>query len=223
MLQIPEGQLSRSFTVRAAEKLTWFIAKCIDWFADVPLLLLLVYFDAGVVGGAFWVVASQLLKSFSSFIAKASTMAGLIAVINALANYPLLLVLLYFFDSLVGGVIWVIACVVLNYYVLIWYKRSGEDWFGAEWLRAKEDVAAGWLGGLFKYFLHGGRFLAFLALSVFVDPIYGFINRPGRRQTGSGFTVEEWGWFALSQIGILPWLFLGVTAYEFIQYMWWWK
>jgi|SRR3989344_7586231 len=131
-----------------------------------------------------------------------------LSAINKVFNYLLAPGLIWIFGSVWGGILFFGACFILNYGIVVWYKRTAVDWFGMEKLRMEEEAQSdGFWGKLTRYFLRAIRPVAYVGLSI-VDPTYGFIYLQGRRQ-GSRFTKNDWAWFILSNlIGVLVWVAL---------------
>lgn len=223
MLQVTERQLLEASKARAP----WVenFAHVIRWFAGVPLALILIYgtgsLGAPIAGFVLYPPLGWVLKRFSTFIAQAGTAAIVIAALNWVFNYPFTALIVWQFpnDPVMGMIVWSAAGLVLNYGCVAWYKRAETDYFGFEWLRMQETVESkSWQGGTIRFFLKNSRFLAFGVLSLFLDPIYGFIYQRGR-QSGSRFTALDWYWFTLANvIGMLPWI---LGAYGIAQVVNW--
>jgi len=146
-------------------------------------------------------------KRLGSFIARFGTAAGLIAAVNWVFDYPFTGWAIWQFGALAGGVIILVVAPVVNYAIVLWYRKTTPDWFGMEWLRAQEATNADtWSGRLVRSAFRRSRLLAFVGISAFIDPVYGFIYQRGRT-TGTRFTPHDWGWFGLANaLGILPWI-----------------
>jgi hypothetical protein len=140
------------------------------------------------------------------------TVAGLIAAVNWLFDYPFTGWAVWQFGPLIGGVLVVAIAPVANYGIVHWYRRTSTDWFGMEWLRAQEAMNSDtWTGRFVRVCLRKSRLLAFAAISAFLDPTYAFIYQRGR-MTGTRFTKSDWWWFATANVlGILPWV-IGVSV-----------
>ena len=117
-----------------------------------------------------------------------------------------------------GGIVMTTLAMVANYVVIIWYNRTKQDWFGLEWLRLQETIESqSFLGKLLRWFIHLGRWPAFLGISIY-DPAYGFIFLRGRKSTGLNLTTVDWWWFVISNlIGNLVWILIITGAIEGIK------
>jgi hypothetical protein len=133
---------------------------------------------------------------------------------NHLFDYVVAPALIWWLGPMNGGIAFFISALVLNYVVVVWYKKTNTDWFGMEWLRLQEDASKGGLAGKFvKSFLRKTRPLAYIGLCIY-DPIYGFIYLRGR-VSGSSFSRKDWFWFMTSNlIGILFWISLVSVGIE---------
>jgi hypothetical protein len=142
-----------------------------------------------------------------AFFAKLGTAAGLITVANWLFDYPFTGWVIWQFGSFSGGVVILVAAPILNYLIVLWYRRTTIDWFGMEWLRAQEVVESNdWSGRFIRAALKKSRLLAFMLIATFIDPVYAFIYQRGR-MSGIRFSSHDWWWFALANVlGILPWI-----------------
>ena len=95
------------------------------------------------------------------------------------------------------------------------YKRQTRDWFGLEYLRMKQEVQASTrLGQMIRWALRNSKFLAFGLISLFLDPVYGFLYYRGR-VSGRRLDLADWYWFTLANIiGMLPWILGGYGGVE---------
>lgn len=158
------------------------------------------------------------LKRLGAFLARAGTAAGLIAAVNWVFNYPFTILVVLYLDFFTGIVVWSVAGLAVNLACVMWYKRTTRDWFGLEYLRMKEEVAAETaLGQAIRWAIKNSRFLAFGLISLFLDPVYGFLYHRGR-VSGRNFNLADWYWFLLANIiGMLPWILGGYGGFEIIE------
>lgn len=211
MLHVPERELLKASKARASWVET--SAHVIRWFAGVPMALILIYgtgaLGVPILGFILYPPLGWVLKKFSTYIAQAGMAAIVIAALNWVFNYPFTALIVWQFpnDPVLGTIVWSAAGLILNYGCVVWYKRTETDYFGFEWLRMQETIESkSWKGRAIRFCLKNSRFLAFGVLSLFSDPIYGFIYQRGR-QSGPRFTAHDWYWFALANvIGMLPWI-----------------
>lgn len=157
-------------------------------------------------------------RRLGAYLARAGTAAGVIGILNWIFNYPFLALVVLLFDFQFGSLIWIIAGVALNYACVIWYKRTTQDWFGLEYLRLQEKVeSTGYIASVVRWALRRSRWLAFMLISLLVDPIYGFIYQRGR-VSGKNLNLPDWLWFiAANFLGMLPWLLGAYGGYELIK------
>ncbi len=158
---------------------------------------------------------AKATRRIGAFVARAGTAAIVIYVINLVFDYGFTAWVVYNFDPLPGMLIFMVTGLALNYAVIVWYKRTKTDWFGAEWLRMQESIESDtWYAKLVHHF-RNVRFLMFGLLSLW-DPIYGFIHMQGRK-TGSRFTASDWFWFTLANcLGLFSWFFGAYAVFELV-------
>lgn len=150
---------------------------------------------------------TTLLKRTGAFVVRLGTVAGFIAAVNWVFDYPLTGWAIWNFGPVGGGAIILLTAPILNYGIIHWYRRTTPDWFGMEWLRAQETIQSNTFAGkIIRTTLQKSRLLTFAAISGLLDPTYAFIYQRGRT-TGVRFTTHDWLWFGLANvIGILPWI-----------------
>ncbi|MEK7194129.1 MAG: hypothetical protein AAB660_00375 [Patescibacteria group bacterium] len=126
--------------------------------------------------------------------------------INQFFDYVLSPALIALWGSLYGGAVFFVLAFVTNYVIVLWYKKTSEDWFRLEWLRLQESAqSTSMVGKIIRLILRTTRPLAYVGLCIY-DPIYGFIYMRGRK-SGSKFTGVDLFWFVASNIiGILVWI-----------------
>ncbi len=154
-------------------------------------------------------------KRVGAFLAQAGTAAGLIAIMNWVFNYPFTILVVLYLDFFIGVVVWTVTGLAVNLACVVWYKRTTRDWFGLEYLRMQQEVQADTIWGeAIRWALRNSKFLAFGLISLFLDPIYGFLYHRGR-VSGKSFDLADWYWFALANIiGMLPWILGGYGGLE---------
>lgn len=154
-------------------------------------------------------------KRVGAFLAQAGTAAGLIAIMNWVFNYPFTILVVLYLDFFIGVVVWTVTGLAVNLACVVWYKRTTRDWFGLEYLRMQQEVQADTIWGeAIRWALRNSKFLAFGLISLFLDPIYGFLYHRGR-VSGKSFDFTDWYWFALANIiGMLPWILGGYGGLE---------
>ena len=146
-------------------------------------------------------------RRIGAFGVRFGTAAGLITVANWTFDYPFTGWAIWQFGAVIGGLIIIALAPLLNYFLVLWYRRTTTDWFGLEWLRAQEAVQSDtWSGKTIRSLLRKSRLLAFAAIAAFVDPTFAFIYQRGR-VTGTRLTPGDWWWFGLANIiGVFPWV-----------------
>lgn len=151
-------------------------------------------------------------RRLGAFVARLGTAAGFIAAVNWVFDYPVTGWVIWRFGALVGSIIILVVAPILNYLIILWYRKTTPDWFGMEWLREQEALHSDtWSGRVVRALLRKSRLLAFVAIAMLLDPIYAFIYQRGRI-TGVRFTVQDWWWFVVANIlGVLPWV-LGASV-----------
>jgi hypothetical protein len=156
-------------------------------------------------------------KRFGAFLARAGIAAVVIAVLNWLFNYPFTVFVVSYFDLIPGVLFWTSAGLILNYACIAWYKRTDKDWFGLEWLRMQGEIESDNIyAKLIRWGIRHSQLLAFGLISLFMDPIYGFMYYRGRK-SGKNFDLADWWWFVLANvIGGLPWIMGGYGGLEII-------
>lgn len=155
------------------------------------------------------------IKRVGAFVAQAGTAAGFIALVNWVFNYPFTILVVLNLDFVTGVVVWTTTGLVVNLTCVVWYKRTTRDWFGLEYLRMQQEVQASTrLGRIIRWALRNSKFLAFGLISLFLDPVYGFLYHRGR-VSGRSFDLADLYWFALANIiGMLPWILGGYGGVE---------
>lgn len=117
------------------------------------------------------------------------------------------------FGALYGGVGISILAVIINFLLVVWYRRTSHDWYGFEndrLIEAEEALKEG-VAKRSK-----SRLINFIVLSV-NDPFLGFAYIEGRKQSPS-MNKRDWTMFALANaIGIGFWLFFLVGLPAFIS------
>lgn len=117
-----------------------------------------------------------------------------------------------------GGAISFATAFLLNYVLVLLYKRTKTDWFGMETARAYAALeATGWRGKLVRWGYHRSKYLAFPLICMAWDPLPGFAFIHGRTD-GSRFSLRDWGWFLLANIfGVIPWVLGAEGVIELVE------
>lgn len=155
------------------------------------------------------------IKRVGAFVAQAGTAAGFIALVNWVFNYPFTILVVLYLDFVTGVVVWTVAGLAVNLVCVMWYKRTTRDWFGLEYLRMQQELQSDTiLGRAIWWALRNSRFLAFGLISLFLDPVYGFLYHRGR-VSGKNLDLADWYYFGLANvIGMLPWILGGYGGVE---------
>jgi len=112
------------------------------------------------------------------------------------------------FGPLYGGVSVSVAAIIINFLMVVWYRRTKTDWYSFEAVREEElkEMGEG------KSKSRKGKWITFITLSV-QDPFLAFVFMEGRKGTIS-MDFRDWMVFALANaIGIGIWLFLLVLVF----------
>ena len=116
--------------------------------------------------------------------------------------YPLAII--YFGPITGGGVVSVLA-LVINFLLIIWYRKTDTDWYAFELTRSENSSA---LSSGFRR----SRAWNFVLLAL-VDPFLAFAYYEGRKSR-IAFDKRDWFVFLMANIlGIGSWLFLLVVVY----------
>jgi len=102
------------------------------------------------------------------------------------------------FGAFAGGTIMTIASLIINYALVLLYRKTKEDWFGFEALRLKRAEEGG-ESKLLRFFLRFGYYPAFVGLSVY-DPFLAFVYIQGRENPSHTFTIQDWKVFIVSNL-----------------------
>jgi hypothetical protein len=116
------------------------------------------------------------------------------------------------FGPLYGGGSTAILAFLVNYLLVLWYRRTEYDWYGFEAER-KLEIGEKMNKGILRRFTES-RVLTFVMLSVW-DPFLGFVYFEGRKENGTKLDVRDWMMFVLANlIGIFTWMIILVVMSE---------
>ena len=109
-------------------------------------------------------------------------------------DYTLYPAAIAFLGTVVGGLVMTVFSAVMCYLYLLFYDWSKRDWFGFELLKEARDGEGGQglIERLVRKIAKKGGWLAFLSLSVYMDPFMTTVYMRSGAEKYDGLSSRDW-------------------------------